>query len=175
MDVETLEDKLDNITMGDVGFDLLVILVSFFSDKTIQARMVALNQVQLYHAGILADGSPTPAYKASTLLKRKTHGMSITPPNYHYHEYGDLFDSMGVLVEEDRATIISGIADASIPLGIDIAGGSLRGDTGHIEYFFKNYDPNREGLGLTEENLLTLREDMVDEVQERLKEYLLNG
>lgn len=178
MDIDTLDAKIADITLGDLGFDLYLVLSHFFSQEEVKERMVYLNQSQLYEHTILADGTPTPKYAISTLEKRAKNGMSISPGNYHYHEYGELFRAMGVKIADDGVMMVCEPNNSSVALNEDFMEGSrtvmgIEGDA-HIEDFFHLYDANREGLGLTEENLLTLREDMVEYVQKELRDYI-NG
>lgn len=172
-----LEAKIADLTFGELGFDFFLVLSHFFSQQEIMDRMVYLNQSQLYN-GTLADGSTTPAYSPLTIEKRRSWGLRITP-NYTYHEFGDLYRSMGVKVGDDGVMLICDPNSSEGMVGTDFMGDttqsmSIEGDT-HIEDMFNIYDPNREGLGLTEENLLTLREDMVAYVQDELRNFILNG
>lgn len=170
-----LEARLDNITFGDLGEDLFGYLQDFFSQDEVKDRMIYLNQEQLYEHQITSYSAKTPRYSPYTIRRKGENNLKVAT-NFLYHETGELYRSMGVLVGPESVQIVS-TNDTSITLNEDFMEGTMvsMGEDEHIEDFWNIYDPERKGLGLTDENFLSLKEDIDGFVRERLKNYIVNG
>lgn len=178
MNLDELDRKLQDLTLGDLGEDLFTYLERFFNSDETKDRMIWLNQHQNYDLQVWRDGTAKPIYHPQTIEKRRYFGFYIpASKKYVAHESGELFRSMGVLVTHEGVSIVS-TTDATICADIDFKEGTtqvygIEGDS-HIEDYFEKYDPDRETLGLTDESFATLRDDMVNSVLTQLKAYI-NG
>lgn len=178
MNLDELDRKLQDLTLGDLGEDLFIYLERFFNSDETKDRMIWLNQHQNYDLQVWRDGTAKPTYAPYTIEKRRLLGYYIPASKaYVAHETGELFRSMGVLVTHEGVSIVS-TTDSSICADIDFMEGStqvygIEGDA-HIEDYFELYDPNKDTLGLTDESFDTLRDDMVNSVLTQLKAYI-NG
>lgn len=178
MNLNELDRKLQDLTLGDLGEDLFIYLERFFSSDETKDKMIRLNQHQNYDLQVWRDGTAKPVYSPQTIEKRNRLGFYIpASKEYVAHETGDLFRSMGVLVTHEGVSIVS-TTDSTICADEDFMEGSAQGggigDYSHIEYYFDEYDPSRNTLGITDESFATLRDDMVDSVLTQLKAYI-NG
>ena len=173
----SLANKLEEVTIGGGGFgDMYIFLQRFFDRSDVREAMVRLNQEMHYEHGAWSDGVEKQTYSPYSLLEREDKGLYTSPSEqWLAHFNGALFRSMGLHIGSDYVEITAGTNNPDA-IGYDAYPDNPYPDEpGHIEAYFRMYDPERYTLGLRDEDFQEqIVPLMIDSLITQLKDYL-NG
>lgn len=141
-------------TLGEEG-SFFIMLQKVFSNEDLQAKMIELNQEQMYDEQETRLGRKHGLYAQKTLRRKRRRDGSY-PERYTFEETGAFYDSLNVYAGE---TGVQMLTDFQID---------------HIASLFATY-ASEDDLGLNEENILSLKEDIVDGLRGEIRNYLKNS
>lgn len=156
MTLDSLITKLENIQIEGLfeeDASLCGAAKQFFSKEEVQDKMLELNQDQLYTDTADRNGKLHNHYAPRTAKKKMRRGQPAD--RYTFCDSGEFYDNMEVYVDDDYVAILA-------PYSID-----------HVTALFATYATQND-LGLSDENLLSLMPDLIDETRKYIKDYL-NG
>ena len=154
MILDELIDKFEFMAVNSgkaASFDLFELAQMFFKQEYIKERILYLNRDRLYFESTTNRGTYLPPYAEKTAKHKRRVGLP--DKRYTYYETGATHESLELFVVDDFAMV---------GLGEDAP-----------EYAF---ELDASAWGITDEQYdEEVRDTLLEFVQDKLKDYLING
>lgn len=154
MNLDELISKVDDIAVNSgalTSIDLFELAQMFFKQDNIKEKILDLNRDRLYFESTTNRGDYLPAYAEKTAKHKRRVGLPDR--RYTYYETGATHESLELFVFDDFAMVGLGEDAPSYACLLDASAWGITDD---------QYDEE-------------VRETLLEFVQDKLKDYLING
>lgn len=154
MNLDELISKVDDIAVNSgalANLDFFELAQMFFKQDNVKEKILDLNRDRLYYKNTDNMGFLMPFYADKTAKRKKRAGKPYI--RYTYYETGDTHDSLDLYVEDEFAMVVLGVDAPDYASYLDARAWGITDD---------QYDEE-------------IRETLLEFVQDKLKDYLING
>lgn len=154
MILDELIDKFDFMAVNSgkaAAFDLFELAQMFFKQDNIKEKILDLNRDRLYFESTTNRGNYLPPYAEKTAKHKRRVGLPDR--RYTYYETGATHESLDLYVEDEFAMVTLGVDAPEYASSLDASAWGITDG---------QYDEE-------------IRETLLEFVQDKLKDYLING
>ena len=154
MILDELIDKFEFMAVNSgkaASFDLFELAQMFFKQENVKEKILDLNRDRLYFESTNNNGLYLPTYAEKTAKHKRRVGLPDR--RYTYYETGATHESLELLVFDDFAMVASGEYAPEYAFSLDASAWGITDG---------QYDEE-------------IRETLLEFVQDKLKDYLING
>ena len=154
MKLDELISKVDDIAVNSgalATLDFFELAQMFFKQESIKKSILDLNRDRLYFESTTNRGTYLPLYADKTAKHKRRVGLPDR--RYTYYETGATHESLDLYVEDEFAMVTLGVDAPEYAFSLDASAWGITDD---------QYDEE-------------IREILLGFVQDKLKDYLING
>ena len=154
MNLDELISKVDDIAVNSgalATLDFFELAQMFFKKDNIKEKVLDLNRDRLYFESTTNSGTYLPPYAEKTAKHKRRVGLPDR--RYTYYETGATHESLDLYVEDEFAIVTLGADAPEYAFSLDASAWGITDD---------QYDEE-------------IREILLGFVQDKLKDYLING
>ena len=154
MKLDELIIKVDDIAVNSgalTSIDFFELAQMFFKQESIKKSILDLNRDRLYIESTNNNGLYLPPYAEKTAKHKRRVGLP--DKRYTYYETGATHESLELYVEDEFAMVTLGVDAPEYAFSLDASAWGITDD---------QYDEE-------------IREILLEFVQDKLKDYLING
>ena len=154
MNLDELISKVDDIAVNSgalTSIDFFELAQMFFNQDKVKEKILDLNRDRLYFESTDNNGVYLPPYTEKTAKHKRRVGLP--DKRYTYYETGATHESLDLYVEDEFAMVTLGVDAPEYAFSLDASAWGITDD---------QYDEE-------------IREILLGFVQDKLKDYLING
>ena len=154
MNLDELISKVDDIAVNSgalTSIDFFELAQMFFNQDKVKEKILDLNRDRLYTESTDNNGLYLPPYTEKTAKHKRRVGLPDR--RYTYYETGATHESLDLYVEDEFAMVTLGVDAPEYAFSLDASAWGITDD---------QYDEE-------------IRDTLLEFVQDKLKDYLING